>query len=77
MTPGLTLVRPTLVPVGIGVIIRDTVLSLFRYRLLGTGYRSTASEAGGVKSSSQTSRRAITSSSLVGITTAGRVHLLC
>ncbi|SUF13973.1 Uncharacterised protein [Salmonella enterica] len=56
MTPRLTLVRPTLVPVGISIIIRDTVYPL-SLPSFGDGLQnSTASEAGGVKSGSQTAR---------------------
>ncbi|CBY27977.1 hypothetical protein Y11_02041 [Yersinia enterocolitica subsp. palearctica Y11] len=33
MTPKLTLVKPTLVPVGINIIVRDTAKPLYGYAL--------------------------------------------
>src|SRR5699024_8086719 len=55
-TPRLTLVRPTLVPVGISIIIRDTIYPLSLPPKAGGLQNSTASRAGGVKSGSQTAR---------------------
>src|SRR5690606_5775900 len=54
ITPRLTLVRPTLVPVGISIIIRDTVYPLLVTAAVGGVQNSTASKAGGVVLGSQT-----------------------